>query len=117
MAQVLQVDAQAKQLQFGELTVPVTGPLADLIITALLSMLPAEKVPMMAPPTTRGYTLTEISQVEYDQLTQAIAQLNTALQAEVLKTNFRARGPELPLQAKILLGEKQVVRSVAQIST
>ncbi|WP_218081491.1 hypothetical protein [Anthocerotibacter panamensis] len=112
MAQVLQVDPTRKLLQFGEYTAEVTGPQAGLIFEALLTMLPAEKLAMMAPPTTRGYTLTAISQADYDQLTAAIDQINQDLKEEVLRANFRAREPGAPLQAKIFLGDKKVVRSV-----
>jgi hypothetical protein len=116
MAQVLQVDSTQKTLHFGEQTTPLKGPMADLLIEALLTMLPAEKMPMMAPTTTRGYTLASISQENYDQLITLVAGVNQAFNdEEVLRLNFRGRGAGEPLQAKILLGEKSVVKSVASL--
>jgi hypothetical protein len=116
MAQVLQVETAQKTLHFGEQTAPLTSPMADLLIEALLTMLPAEKMPMMAPTTTRGYTLASISQEDYDQLVALVAEVNQTFNGEeVLRLNFRARGAGEPLQAKILLGEKSVVKSVASL--
>jgi len=112
---ILQIDPAQKTLILGAATAALSGPWGDLLLEALLTMLPAEKMAMMAPATTRGYTLTSISQADYDQLSQTVAQINHQLAVEVLRTNFRARGPEEPLQAKILLGEKSVVRSVALV--
>jgi hypothetical protein len=116
MAQVLQVDTAHKTLHFGEQTAPLNSPMADLLVEALLTMLPAEKMPMMAPTTTRGYTLASISQADYDQLVTLVAEVNRAFNdEEVLRLNFRGRGAGEPLQAKILLGEKSVVKSVASL--
>jgi hypothetical protein len=116
MAQVLQVDTAHKTLHFGEQTAPLNSPMADLLVEALLTMLPAEKMPMMAPTTTRGYTLASISQTDYDQLVTLVAEVNRAFNdEEVLRLNFRGRGAGEPLQAKILLGEKSVVKSVASL--
>jgi hypothetical protein len=116
MAQVLQVDPAQKTLHFGEQTTSLKGPLADLLLQALLTMLPAEKMPMMAPTTTRGYTLASISQADYDELVTLVAGVNQAFNdEEVLRLNFRGRGAGEPLQAKILLGEKSVVKSVASL--
>jgi hypothetical protein len=116
MAQVLQIEPTQKLLHFGEQTTLLKGPMADLLIEALLTMLPAEKMPMMAPTTTRGYTLASISQADYDQLVILVAGVNQAFNdEEVLRLNFRGRGVGEPLQAKILLGEKSVVKSVASL--
>jgi hypothetical protein len=116
MAHLIQLDPTQAKLSFGEFTAQLTGPQADLLVEALVSMLPAEKVPMMAPPTTRGYTLTAIEPTDYAALVTLINQVNTTFQAEVLKTNSRAREGS-PLQAKILLGEKTIVRGVVIINS
>ncbi|MFQ3584190.1 MAG: hypothetical protein SNJ85_04545 [Cyanobacteriota bacterium] len=84
----------------------MSGPFAELILKALLSMLPAEKMEMMRPTTTRANTLTQIPPADYEQLVARIAQINQDLGQEVLQTHFRARAEGEPLQAKILLGKK-----------
>ncbi len=112
MSEVLKVDPEARKLSFGEQTASLEEPFAALLVEALLTMLPAEKLAMMAPTTTRGYTLPNITQLDYDQLVAALQQINGQLQAEVLRTNFRARGPGEPLQAKILLADKSIVKGV-----
>lgn len=113
MSQLLRVDSAQKQLQFGEQSAQLDGPMADLLVEALLTMLPAEKLPMMAPTTTRGYTLPAIGLPDYDLLNAAVAHVNQDLGAEVLRLNSRVREPGVSLAAKILLGDKSVVKGVS----
>jgi hypothetical protein len=112
MAELLRLDPQQHRLTFAGAEASLSGPFAELILKALLSMLPAEKMEMMRPTTTRAYTLSQIAQADYHQLVATIAQINQAIGQEVLRTNFRARTEGEPLQAKILLGEKTLVKGV-----
>ncbi|MFQ3612820.1 MAG: hypothetical protein SNJ68_03770 [Cyanobacteriota bacterium] len=112
MAELVRVDSRHHTLVFGGTEVSLSGPFAELILKALLSMLPAEKMEMMRPTTTRAYTLTQISPADYEQLVATIAQINQDFGQEVLRTHFRARAEGEPLQAKILLGEKTLVKGV-----
>lgn len=112
MAELVRVDPRRHTLAFRGTEVSLSGPFAELLLKALLSMLPAEKMEMMRPTTTRAYTLTQLPQADYEQLVATVAQINQDLGHEVLRTNFRARGEGEPLQAKILLGEKTGVKGV-----
>lgn len=87
--------------------------MADLICRALLTMLPEEKLDKMAAaPAPRAYLLHQISASEYQALSEVITHLNQSLGQEVLRSQSRERGPDQPLQAKIMLGEKRIVRRV-----
>ena len=116
MSQILEVDPIAHVLRFGEQSTQVQDPMAEILFKSLLTMLPAEKVEKMMPaPTTRGFTLTEISAADFEQLSRLISTINQDLGAEILRTISRVRDPGEPLQAKILLGDKAVVKRVEQI--
>lgn len=114
MSQALELDPVAKIVSLGDRSSPVEGDFADLLLLALKTMLPAEKVEKMMPaPTTRGYTITEIAPADFAQLQALVQQINQNLGQEVLRTASRPRPDGAAWQAKILLGEKSVVRSVA----
>ncbi|NJL98371.1 MAG: hypothetical protein HC924_05875 [Synechococcaceae cyanobacterium SM2_3_2] len=118
MPQILEVDPVAYVLRFGEQSTQVQDPMAEVLFKSLLTMMPAEKVEKMMPaPTTRGLTLTHISAADFEQLSRLISSINQALGQEVLRAVSRVRDPGEPLQAKILLGEKSVVKWVEQIAT
>ncbi|MDX2270430.1 MAG: hypothetical protein NW237_00560 [Cyanobacteriota bacterium] len=112
MAAILEIDQANQQLIFEGKTALPPADWQALILKALLTMLPAEKMEMMAPPTTRGYTISHITVDDYQALSAAIQLINQHLGQEVLRTNFRPRAEGEPLQAKILLGEKSVVKGV-----
>ncbi len=112
MAQVLQLHLMRQELQFGTAVVLLTGPAADLIMTALRTMQPAEKVEMMRPPTARSHLFKELSQDRYDQLVEAITHINQALGGDILKSAARPLKTAPALQAKLMLGDKALVKAV-----
>ncbi len=115
MPHVLQLDPNTCELRFNEAVAQFNGSLYPTLVPALLAMQPAEKMDMMRPPTARSFLIKEIAQADYDALVTVLAEINQALGGEVLRSAARSSATEGILQAKILLGDKKVVKSVEVI--